>query len=159
MLLIIACGNSLRSDDGAGLIFAERLEYACRALDVVVERISVHQLLPELAADIAAEVVQAVVFVDTRLAAPGDLPALQPLSLKAASPSVGHHLTPAVLLLYAQALYHHCPPAWQITIPGVNFDHGESLSETAQNALAHVSVLARQITARLDDPRRNANEL
>ncbi|MCB0173868.1 MAG: hypothetical protein KDJ97_25330, partial [Anaerolineae bacterium] len=71
MLLIIACGNSLRSDDGAGLIFAERLEYACRALDVMVERISVHQLLPELAADIAAEAVQAVVFIDTRLAAPG----------------------------------------------------------------------------------------
>lgn len=147
MLLIIACGNSLRSDDGAGLIFAERLEYACRALDVMVERISVHQLLPELAADIAAETVRAVVFVDTRLAEPGDLPALDPLSPQAASPSIGHHLTPPVLLLYAQALYHRCPPAWQITVPGVNFDHGESLSETAQNALTYVSLLAQQIAA------------
>ncbi|MCB0164013.1 MAG: hydrogenase maturation protease [Anaerolineae bacterium] len=145
MLLIIACGNSLRSDDGAGLIFAERLEQACRSLDVAVERLSVHQLLPELAADIAAEAVRAVVFVDTRLAEPDDLPALHSLSPQAASPSVGHHLTPAVLLLYAQALYHHCPPAWQITVPGVNFDHGETLSETAQNALTHVPPLARQI--------------
>lgn len=147
MLLIIACGNSLRSDDGAGLILAERLEQACLALDVAVERLSVHQLLPELAVDIAAEAVQTVVFVDTRLAEPGDLPALQPLSPEAASPSVGHHLSPTVLLLYAQALYHRCPPAWQITVPGVNFDHGETLSETAQNALSHVPALARQVAA------------
>lgn len=147
LILIIACGNSLRSDDGAGLLLAERLEQACRSLDLEVARISVHQLMPELAADIAAKAVRAVIFVDTRPAEPGESPKLVPLAPEAGSPSIGHHLTPAVLLLYAQQLYHHCPPAWQVTVPGVIFDHGESLSQTAQNALAHAPALARQIAA------------
>lgn len=145
MLLIIACGNSLRSDDGAGLVLAERLEQACNALNLTVKLISVHQLTPELAADIATEAVRAVVFVDAQPAQSGDSPSLFPLSPQTASPSVGHHLTPATLLLYADQLYQHCPPAWQITVPAVLFDHGESLSQTAQESLAHTPALAQQV--------------
>ena len=145
MLLIIACGNSLRRDDGAGLLMAERLEQACQALGLTVKRISVHQLTPELAVDIADQAVRAVVFVDTQPGQPGDSPALFPLTPDTASPSVGHHLTPAVLLLYAQQLYHHCPPAWQITVPGVDFDHGETLSQTAADSLSHAPALAQQL--------------
>ena len=145
MLLIIAYGNSLRRDDGAGLLMAERLEQACQALGLMVKRISVHQLMPELAVDIDDQAVRVAVFVDAQPAQPGDSPTLFPLAVEAASPSVGHHLTPAVLLLYAQQLYHHCPPAWQITVPGVDFDHGETLSQTARDSLSHASALAQQL--------------
>ncbi|MCB0213364.1 MAG: hydrogenase maturation protease [Anaerolineae bacterium] len=145
MLLIIACGNSLRRDDGAGLLMAERLEQECQALGLIVKRISVHQLMPELAVDIADRAVRAVVFVDTRPAQPGDTAALFPLAPEEASPSIGHHLTPTVLLLYAQQLYDHCPPAWQITVPGVDFDHGETLSRTAADSLSRAPALAQQL--------------
>ena len=39
MILIIAYGNSLRGDDGAGLVLAERLEEAWQGRQVEVERV------------------------------------------------------------------------------------------------------------------------
>ncbi|MEZ4766952.1 MAG: hypothetical protein R2844_00805 [Caldilineales bacterium] len=66
MILIIAYGNSLREDDGAGLVLAEKLEPLLRRFAVDARRIETQQLLPELAAEIAASQPHAVVFVDTR---------------------------------------------------------------------------------------------
>jgi hydrogenase maturation protease len=138
MILIIGYGNSLRGDDGAGLLLAERLEQAWQAHQIAVERLAVQQLMPELAWDIAREAVEAVLFVDTRVVAPGETePGLQ-ISLVEApvlSPSLGHHLDPAVLLTYARLLYGKTLPAWLVTVPGVDFEHGETLSQTAQQAL------------------------
>ncbi len=151
MLLIIAYGNSLRRDDGAGLALAERLEALCRARGLAVERQAVHQLLPELAPEIARPQVTAVIFVDTRLADPADpAPELEfsPLEADPTSPSVGHHLDPAALLLYADHLYGHRPPAWRLTIPGVDFDHGEGFSPRTARLLAGAeAVLVRVVDA------------
>ena len=66
MILIIGYGNSLRGDDGAGLLLAEGLEEAWQARQVEVERLAVHQLTPELTLEISREEVTSVVFVDTR---------------------------------------------------------------------------------------------
>lgn len=66
MILIIACGNDLREDDGAGLLLAEQLERTWRSRLVDTRRIEVHQLTPELALEIARPEVATVVFVDTR---------------------------------------------------------------------------------------------
>jgi Ni,Fe-hydrogenase maturation factor len=72
VILIIAYGNSLRRDDGAGLILGEKLEDALRKRGLSVSHIAVHQLTPDLALSVAAENVAAVVFVDTRVSDAGE---------------------------------------------------------------------------------------
>jgi len=67
MILIMACGNSLRRDDGAGLVLAEKLEQLCLARRLKAQRIAVQQLTPELAELIAGAEVSGVMFADTRV--------------------------------------------------------------------------------------------
>jgi hydrogenase maturation protease len=139
MIVIIAYGNSLRRDDGAGLLLAERLERAWQAQGIAVKRLAVQQLTPELALEIGQADVSSVVFVDTRAVAPAETcPGvdIHPLTGAATSPALGHHLDPTALLLYASLWSNKPLPAWQITVPGVDFSHGEGLSETTQQALA-----------------------
>ena len=138
MILIIAYGNTLRQDDGAGLALGQILEKELRARRVDVERITVHQLMPELALELARERVKAVIFVDTRVATDDDTLKVQilPLFADTPSPSIGHHLNPVTVLVYARLLYNKQLPAWQLTVPGVNFEHGEEFSTIAQVALA-----------------------
>ena len=148
MILIIGYGNSLRQDDGAGLILANKLAQACRKRDLPVRCITTHQLMPELAPTIAAEEISAVVFVDTRVVLPSETDVavqIRTLAANTSSPSLGHHLTPETLLLYAQLLYNRHPAAWLVTVPGISFDHGEALSELTKNALATapISLLLR----------------
>lgn len=140
MILILACGNSLRSDDGAGLRLAEVLEQRWQARAVPVKRLAVHQLTPELAPELANEAVTTVVFVDTRLALPDEAnPRVQiePVTIGPTA-RLGHHLTPATLLAYAELLYQARVKAWQVTVPGLNFEHGESVSAVAAQALVEV---------------------
>ena len=150
MILIIGYGNSLRQDDGAGLILANTLAHACRTRNLPAKCITTHQLMPELALAIAAEEISVVVFVDTRVALPSEIePAVQirPLMADTSSPSLGHHLTPETLLLYARLLYGQQPAAWLVTVPGTAFNHGESLSELTKTALntAPVNLLLSQL--------------
>jgi hydrogenase maturation protease len=139
MILILAYGNSLRRDDGAGFVLADSLESLVAAAGAKVKRIDSHQLVPELSLDIAEDGISAVIFVDTRVVAgPSDdlhvhIEQASPAEL--ASPSVGHYLDASVLLAYTKHLFKKNPPAWLITIPGVDFDHGEGLGELAQQAI------------------------
>jgi hydrogenase maturation protease len=138
VILIIAYGNSLRRDDGAGLILGQKLEAALRRRELDVERIAVHQLTPDLALAVAADAVAAVVFVDARVAAAedGQMDLLvHPLGAEPGAQSMGHHVGPSVILTYARLLYDKCPPAWLLTAPGFDFDHGEGLSDAAERAL------------------------
>ena len=148
MILIIAYGNSLRRDDGAGLILAENLETALRERGSIVEHIAVHQLTPDLALSVAADDVAVVIFVDTRVVASADdQMALHVCRLCSGedSPSLGHHVGPSVILTYARLLYGKSPPAWLITVPGVDFDHGEGLSDAARRALDTLPDILRQL--------------
>lgn len=138
---MIAYGNSLRRDDGAGLMLGQMLERDWRTQGIEVQRISVHQLTPELAVEIAREDVSAVVFVDARVIAPDELDPgveLHPITYEIISPSLGHHSDPTALLICAGILYGKQPPAWKITVPGIDFSHGEGLSEITTQALAAV---------------------
>ena len=143
MILIIGYGNSLRQDDGAGLLLANTLAHACRTRNLPAKCITTHQLMPELAPTIAAQEISAVVFVDTRVVLPSEnAPGVQIRTLTAdtSSPSLGHHLTPETLLLYAQLLYSRKPAAWLVTVPGIAFSHGETLSELSKIALNTASI-------------------
>lgn len=150
MILLISYGNNLRRDDGAGLVLAETIEQVWQSQKVAVRRVAVHQLTPELAEDIARPEVGAVVFMDTRMVAAGDANPgvqVQPLSAHSQSPSLGHHLDPAVLLFYAKRLYGRRPPAWLVTVPGTDFDYGQGLSEPTQKALAAAQALSGELLA------------
>jgi len=142
MILIIACGNSLRRDDGAGLVLAEKLEQLCRRYRLKAQCIAVQQLTPELAGIIAGAEVSDVVFVDAGIITrAGSKPEIrvQQLSLGNASPSSGHHLDPEALMIYACGLYDKKPRAWKVSVPGLDFDHGEGLSEISRQAIAEAS--------------------
>ena len=137
-VLLIAYGNSLRGDDGAGFILAGMLERMLADRGAAAQRIDTHQLTPELALDIAAEGVFAAIFLDTRILEPSDdfqlhLSEVGPTTV--GSP-LGHHLDASALMIYAGALLGGTPPpAWLITIPGVDFDYGQRLSEVTRKAL------------------------
>lgn len=140
MILLIAYGNPLRQDDAAGLRLAERMaEHWQQAMSAPVRHVAAQQLTPELAVEIAGPQVAAVLFVDTRatteLAGAVQIAPLAPPDTS--SPSLGHHFQPDVLLAYAALLLEDrpAPPAWLVTVPGVVFEHGEGLSETASAAI------------------------
>jgi hydrogenase maturation protease len=138
MILIIAYGNSLRRDDGAGLALGEILERALRSRGRQVKRIAQHQLDPESSLCVAEEGVSSVVFVDTRVAVGSDEAcSLQVMQVprKSTESRLGHHLGPSAVMAYARLLYGKDPIAWVLTVPGVDFDHGEGFSGVAQEAL------------------------
>jgi hydrogenase maturation protease len=140
MILIIAYGNDLREDDGAGLILASHLQEAWRARSVIARQVAVRQLVPELAADIVTDGVSAVVFVDTRVArSPTDWDVtVTPVAAPGmGTAALGHYFDPGLLLAYASALADaRVPPAWLVTTPGTQFGHGQELSAQATTAMA-----------------------
>jgi hydrogenase maturation protease len=148
--LVIGYGNTLRSDDGVGPLVAEQVD-TWNLLNV--RSLSVHQLTPELAADIAQ--VETVFFIDawqiTNAQSPpnlGDLggeceavetfPTSAQPSIERIFPSIpptilDHAWSPSVLLHLVKTLYNADPVAYQICIPAIQFDYGEALSAIAHD--------------------------
>jgi hydrogenase maturation protease len=124
--LVIGYGNSLRGDDGVGPLVAEQV--AAWSLPDV-RSLSVHQLTPELAAEIAqAEVVY---FVDACVGR--SQASIEPIEPVEVTSRIDHLWSPSVLLHLAQTLYDADPAAYQILIPAIQFDYGETLSEIARD--------------------------
>jgi hydrogenase maturation protease len=130
--LVIGYGNSLRGDDGVGSLVADQV--AAWNLPNV-RSLSVHQLTPELAAEIAeAEV---VFFIDACVMEAGKTQAcLKPITSQKGRSRIDHLWSPSVLLHLAQTLYNADPVAYQILIPAIQFDYGTSLSVIAQEGMA-----------------------
>lgn len=124
--LVIGYGNSLRSDDGAGLRVAEAV--AAWGLPGV-RSLAVHQLTPELAECLADA--GRVLFVDARLAAEGTDIAVLPVEPSPSTIPAGHISDPRSLLALTRWLLGCSPRAWLLTIPGVAFEIGEEMSATA----------------------------
>jgi len=155
MVLVIGYGNSLRRDDGAGVRLVEQAERACRGQYADVCWVTTHQLTPELAEDVAAEAVSAVVFVDAAAPPPGATRVdtqLCPIGVDESHLSIGHHLRPEALMAYARFLYSRQRCAWLLTVPGTDFGLGEGLSEQAQQALEGGQKLLLGLLTRLCPP-------
>jgi len=141
VILIIACGNTLREDDGAGPVLGERLAADLRARGEAVRFIAVQQLTPELSLAVAEPDVAQVVFVDARAAeGVGESVSVTPLSPAAVDTGLGHHQGPEMLLYYAQTLFGKSAAgrpgfARQVTVPGYQFGHGETISSRTQAAI------------------------
>jgi hydrogenase maturation protease len=124
--IVLACGNSLRSDDGVGLRIAEELRNELG--DSQAEISCSHQWTPELAEKISK--VDVAVFVDASATlAPGQV---QVRNIAPGSEKMGattHSINPERLLALAQSLYSSVPErAYLLTIGGESFDPGEELS-------------------------------
>ena len=128
--LVIGYGNTLRNDDGAGQIVAEKV--ANWKLNNL-RAIAVHQLTPELAANLAE--VEQIIFVDAYPACDQRTVQTYPLQPLATMTLKSHTSDPRVLLTLTETLYNHCPQAWWVLIPGVNFELGEELSPLTQNGI------------------------
>ncbi|TVQ22410.1 MAG: hydrogenase maturation protease [Leptolyngbya sp. DLM2.Bin15] len=135
-MLIIGYGNTLRGDDGAGYYIAEQMADQIASHSWTgVRSLSVHQLLPELAAEMTD--VQTVIFVDAAM--PSEIiaqPRLEPLAAKATTPTLGHHLDMRSLLDLAHRLYGATPTAYRLLIPTQTFDIGITVSPLTQAAIA-----------------------
>jgi hydrogenase maturation protease len=148
---MFAYGNSLRRDDGAGFALGDLVERMLREAGLEVQRIDSHQLEPEFALEISDDKISAVLFIDTRAVLDSsanddlhiDIHRIVPA--EDASPSLGHHLDASTLLVYARYLFKREPPAWLITVPGIDFDHGEGLSATALEAIRSAPELLSEL--------------
>jgi hydrogenase maturation protease len=137
--LVIGIGNSLAGDDGLGPRIAEALKDRPG-----VQVRTVHQLVPELAAEVARASI--VIFADA--SAGGDGVAIQRVTPVAGWPAVTHTLDPADVLALVQTLYGRCPRAFLVTAPGTDFHHGEDLSARAR---AHLAGAVKIIEALLEE--------
>ena len=132
--LILACGNTLREDDGVGPFLAQWAEERWRD-DQRVRVLCDHQWTPDMAQEIAAA--EAVIFVDCALdQEPGQI-LLRELSSASLKPGlVTHHLGAAELLSVAQELYGTQPRrSCLLTIGAGSIELGEGLSPAVRDAL------------------------
>ncbi len=124
-VIVIGYGNTLRSDDGIGQRVANALSHLSN-----VKSLAVHQLTPELAEALANT--NLVIFVDACLTSENNDVQLKKLAPASECVFAGHTGDPPSLLALTKALYGDCPQAWWVTIKGVNFELGESLSSVAE---------------------------
>ena len=138
MTLLVAIGNTLRRDDGAGHRVVELLE-----LPAGVQALSCHQLTPEMSEEIGAA--GTVVFIDADVnPGPAQLEPIEPGA--GLNPLGGHFLTPQELLVMAQRLFAFRGKAWLCHVPGEDFGEGEGLSPMAEaNARAAAQLIQRLI--------------
>lgn len=132
--LILACGNTLRGDDGAGPWLAAWAEQRFRD-DPRVRVVARQQWTPELAEDIARA--SSVLFLDCSIAsAPG---AVQMVAVEPAPGAEGqatHHLGAAELLALSSELYETLPrEAILLTIGVGSTELGERFSNAVATAL------------------------
>ena len=128
-LLVIGYGNTLRSDDAAGPLVAERVD----ALGIPgVRAMACRQLSPELAAELTDAVT--VVFVDATTDPMREVK-LVPLAPAGTGPVSTHGTDPRALLAMAQELYGAAPAGWLLTVPAEKFDHGEEQSEVTKRGI------------------------
>ncbi len=128
-VLVLGYGNPIRGDDGIGQTVATEVENWNLPN---VRSQSLHQLVPEVAETLSQ--VDVAIFVDASITGETvELLAVEPL--EKTELNWGHHLNPQSLLTLAKNLYNKTPEAWLISVPGVDFELGENLSETAKQGV------------------------
>ena len=146
--LILACGNTMRGDDGVGLWLAEWAERRF-ADQPGVRVIADHQWTPELAEDVAHA--QSVLFIDCTLdTAPGSLH-LTPVEPAAAGQGINtHHQNAAELLALSRDLFNSLPRNAQLlTIGAGSTELGEAFSAAVTAALPDACKLIDETVLRL----------
>jgi hydrogenase maturation protease len=129
-ILVVGYGNELRGDDGVGPHVAREIE---RRELPGVRTLVLHQLTPELAAEIAEA--DGVIFVDAQQVETENEIAVSELRPAEAPSVMSHACNPQCLLAMAQLLYERAPAAWLVAVPGHSFEIGSGISSpTAMRA-------------------------
>jgi hydrogenase maturation protease len=134
--LIVGYGNELRGDDGVGPQVAMAIsDWHLPS----VKSLSVQQLLPEIAVDMAQA--NYVIFVDACRKGCAPTIQLEPVVpnkealAHCTAPAINHACDPSALVALTQVLYGDHPQAWLLQIPTEHCDLGRSLSKTAQQGV------------------------
>ena len=154
--LILACGNTLREDDGIGPYLAQWAEERWRN-DPRVRVISDHQWTPEMVEDVAS--VKSVIFVDC--ATDGEAGLVRTIAVEPAADTAKlgtHHLDAAELLALSKQLYGKMPrSSLLLTVCAGSLELREGFSEAVRKALPEAVRLLADSVGRLlgSDPWRN----
>lgn len=143
-VLIIGIGNTLRSDDGIGIVAAQKLEKA--ALEPHVRIIDCQQLTPDLAKDISEA--DRVIMIDSdQENRPGKVTVKKIVLENRAVDSFTHNLEPGTLLTYARDLYGSTADAFLVTTAGESFEFGEGVSQVATGAIPEILRLVTDLAS------------
>lgn len=129
--LLLACGNTLRQDDGVGLWVAKAVEALLPASRLRV--VAAQQFTPEMAAELAQT--DLAIFVDASACdEPG---AVRVAAVAPCSEPLGtHRLDPAALLALAGTVCGHVPArAFAVSIGACHFGYGDDLSLPLRQAV------------------------
>ena len=138
-VLVIGYGNTLRGDDAAGIRAAELI----KKRRPEIECVCMHQLMPELAEQIAVSDI--VIFIDADVNASQPNVRLVVPGVEADQPRT-HFISPESLLRLSQQLYQHMPlKAYVIGIPASQFEFSEELSESTKKAVEESVILAESL--------------
>jgi hydrogenase maturation protease len=138
--LILACGNTLRGDDGIGPWLAQWAEEKFRQ-DPGVRIISRQQWTPDLADEIARA--ESVLFIDCSIESePGFVQMIEVLPSASAQGLATHHLDAPALLALTSELYDAQPHnAMLLAVGAGSTELGEQFSETVLDAIPQASGL------------------
>ena len=138
-VLIIACGNPLRCDDGVAWHAAEEIRRELASAKILC----VHQLTPELAEE--ASRADAVIFIDAnRNGQPGTV-LCEAISPDSTAVRFSHHFAPAQVLALCSQLYSAEPLGFLVSISAECFDHGLDLSPAVREALPKSVAKAKEL--------------
>ena len=146
--LILACGNTLRRDDGIGPWLAQWAEEKFRD-DPAIRVISRQQWTPEFAEEIAQAT--SVLFIDCSVeSAPGSLRLIEVESSAPTSGLATHHLGAQQLLSLSRELYNLQPHfASLLTLGAGSTQLGETFSDPVLDAIPRACALLEETVARL----------
>jgi hydrogenase maturation protease len=146
--LILACGNTLRGDDGVGPWLAAWAEDRFSA-EPAVRTIARQQWTPELAVEVARA--ESVIFVDCAVdAEPGAVRLATVLPERAEAGLATHHTNAAELLALSEELYSSLPRnSLLLTIGAGSVEMGESFSPAVNDALPEACRLLEHAVRRM----------
>lgn len=141
--LILACGNTLREDDGVGPFLAQWAQERWRD-DPRVRVLCDHQWTPEMVEEVAAA--ESVIFVDCATDCAAGFVRTMPVEPAGADSKIGtHHLDASQLLALSRQLYGTMPRnSLLLTVGAGSLELREGFSETVQASLQPACSLLEQ---------------
>ncbi len=132
--LILACGNTLREDDGVGPFLAQWAEERWRH-DPRVRVLCDHQWTPEMVEEVAQA--ESVIFVDCATDCEAGLVRTRPVDPAGVDSKIGtHHLEAGQLLALSKQLYGVMPrSSLLLTVGAASLELREGFSEAVEVAL------------------------
>jgi hydrogenase maturation protease len=128
--LVLGYGNPLRGDDTVGRVVARAIaNWHLHNVKVL----TLHQLAPELADDIAR--VDIVYFIDACMDITLEHPQVTEIQSSLSTVTVSHFSSPRDLLVLTKQLYNAEPRAYLIEMPAESFELSEGLSVKAEEGV------------------------